>query len=182
MDQEVIPEKMKGRHIVIQAELENPDRHIGAQAHYLGIPIYRMHPYMPPPGVVDGYESARKWYRGNLGQLGGIYMMHRGEMERVLTNAKPDVLQYLITEDEAERAKHPDWLAPDNEAVEIGGWVFPAHAVDQAIAAHDFRFEIIIVSVTRHEKEIDRVYYFVNAHDHIINYSHHFRGKRPSPK
>jgi len=182
LDQEIIPEKMPGRRIVLQAELDAAQQMVGIRAYYLGIPIYKMHEYVPPPGPTDGYEGLRKWYRNRIEDVGGVSILHRSDLQRSLAKAEVDALDYLVTEDEAERAKHEGWYEPGNEAIEIAQWIFPANAVNQAIVAHDFNYEIIIVSVTKHEKEFDRVYYFVKPKEHTITYSHHFRGNKPSPQ
>ena len=182
MDQEIIPEKMPGRKIVIPAELEAAERLKGIRAHYLGIPIYKVHEYTPPPGPADGYEGLRNWYRKNIETLGGVSILHKSDLMRPLAKAQADALEYLVTEDEAARINHKGWCEPENEAIEISQWIFPAVAVNKAIVAHDFNYEIIIVSVTKNGREFDRVYYFIDLKDHTLTYSHHFRGKKPAPQ
>jgi len=173
---------MPGRKIVVPAEVESNERHSGIRAQYLGVPIYKVRNYVPPPGIDDGFHDVRKWYRSNIGAMGGLYVLHKSELQKQLANVRAGALEYLTTEDEAKRALHPDWLEPDNEALEISEWIFPAHAIDNAILAQDFDYQIIIVSVTKNEKEFDRVYYFTDPHEHMIKYSHHFRGRRPVSK
>ncbi len=182
MEQELIPEKMPGRKIVVPAELEAAERLKGVRSHYIGIPIHSMFPYKPQPGPADGYEGVRRWYRRNIEDMGGLSIMHRSDMQRTLAKAQPDAVEYLVTEDDAARSNHPGWCEPNNEAIEIAQWIFPANAVNKAVVAKDFNFEIIIVSVKSNDKELDRVYYFVDLKDHTLTYSHHFRGKRPAPK
>jgi hypothetical protein len=181
MSQEIIPEKMPGRKMVVPVDLDAPESLMGVRSHYTGIPIYTVHQYEAPPGPTDNYEAIRKWYRNNTQKLGGIYVLHKSDLEKTLAKApQADALDYLLVEDEAERAKHDGWREPGNEAIEIAHWIFPANAINKAILAHDFDYDIVIVSVRKSDKEIDRVYYFVDAHEHIIKYSHHFRGKRPA--
>jgi hypothetical protein len=182
LEQELIPEKMPGRKIVVPAALDIAAQLAGVRFHSIGIPILKMRGYTPPTGPTDGYAGVRKWYRKNIEDMGNVCLMHRSDVQRALAKAQADAVDYLVTEDAAERAKHKDWCEPDNEAIEIAQWLFPANAVNKAIVRHDFNFEIIIVSVTKNERELDRVYYFVNQQDFTITYSHHFRGKRPAPK
>ena len=179
MQNDLIPEKMPGRRIVVPAELDVAERLKGIRTHYLGVPIYRMHHYSSPPGVQDEYKSVRLWYRKNVLDTGGLCIIHRDDAKVGLAGAPEDALPYLTVENDAERARHTQWKEPGNEAVEISQWLFPAHAVDQALIAQDFDYDIVIVRVMKDEKELDRVYYFVDAHEHRMTYSHHFRGPRP---
>jgi hypothetical protein len=180
MEDGLIPEKMPGRKMVLSVELEAAERLIGIRAHYLGIPIYEVSPYSPPRGPTDGYEGLRKWYRNNIESMGGVCILHRSDLQRSLAKAQPDALEYLVTEDASERAKHEGWLEPGNEAIEIEQWIFPANAVTNSIVASDFNYEIIIVSVIKDGREIDRVYYFVKRKERLLTYSHHFWGQKPA--
>jgi hypothetical protein len=182
LEQELIPEKMPGRKIVLPAELDFAARLVGVRSHYIGIPIYKMLPYARPPGPTDDYKIVRKWYRKNIEDMGGVSIMHKSDLQKALVKAQADSLEYLVTEDEAARALHTNWHEPNNEAIKIADCIFPANAVNKAVVAQDFNYEIVIVSVKSNEKEIDRVYYFIDLKDHTIRYSHHFRGKRPVPK
>lgn len=176
---DLIPERMPGRRIVLLAELDAAKEMMGLGSYYLGLPIYKMHEHVSPPDTRDEYGGLRNWYRKNIKAMGGVYTIHRSEMRLGLTWAKADAVEYLVTEDEEERAKHEGWREPGNEAIEIAHWIFPANAINEALVPSDFNYEIVIVSVRMHDKEIDRIYYFVKPHEHIITYSHHFRGRRP---
>lgn len=177
LDREIIPEKMPGRKIVLQAELDVAERLIGIRAHHISLPIYKVHKYIPPPGIADGYSGLRNWYRNGIEANGSLSILHTSDMQRSLLKAPADALDYLATEDEEERAKNEGWREPGNEAIYIAQWIFPANAINRAVIAQNFNYEIIIISVTKHQREFDRVYYFVNQKEHTITYSHHFRGK-----
>ena len=77
-----------------------------------------------------------------------------------------------------ERKNHEGWQEPDNEAVEIRQWIFPANAINMAKVTSDFIFENIKISVIKTDKLIGEVYYFVKPVEREIYYSQSRQAKR----
>ena len=159
--------------LLLGVDLDYMDTLIGKRAPLLGIPIFRMQHYSPPPDVQDTYHGLRKWYRTNLEKYSGLFIIHRNDLHHSLGKAQPDAVDYLVTEDQAQRAAHEAWKEPENEAIEIENWVFPANAVNHATVALDFRFENIMVTVNKNNRPVAQVYYFVDQKQRAIFYSHH---------
>ena len=178
MTAEGIIRKQRNRDLILEVDLDYADRHIGKKALYLGIPIFKMHSYSPTAGFSDKYQGVRKWYRNNIDTYGGIIIFHRSDLLRYLSKAQPDAVDYLVTEDEADRNNHEGWQEPDNEAVEIRQWIFPANAINMAKVTSDFIFENIKISVIKTDKLIGEVYYFVKPVEREIYYSHSRQAKR----
>lgn len=178
MAKEAISRIERHRDLLLQVDLDFAETLVGKRVLYLGIPIFKMLPYVPPPGTTDKYEGLRKWYRHNLENPSGLFMVHRIDFQHSLSKAQPDALDYLVTEDEAEREKHEGWKEPGNEAIEIEQWIFPASAVDMATVATDFIFENIRVAVIKKEREIDEIYYLVTPNGHTLYYSQHRKSKK----
>jgi len=175
---DVITRKELHHDLLLGVDLDYAETLIGKRVIYLGIPIFRILQYAPPPGPTDKYEGLRKWYRNNLQNPAGMFMLHRRDLQHSLAKAQPDAIDYLVTEDEAERDKHEGWLEPCNEAIEIDQWIVPASAVDKAIVESDFLFENIKVTYVKNDRAIEEVYYFITPNDRTLYYSSHGKPKK----
>jgi hypothetical protein len=178
LEKDVISRKEHNQDLFLGVDLDFAQTLIGKRVIYLGIPIFKVRPYSPPPGPRDEYQGLRKWYRHNIENPEGVFIVHRRDLQRSLAKAQPDAVDYLVTEDEVERDKHPNWLEPGNEALEIDQWILPASAIDNALVATDFRFERIQITVIRNGREIDYVYYSVSRQERTLYYSHHGKQKK----
>jgi hypothetical protein len=178
VEKDVISRKEHNRDLFLGVDLNFAQTLIGKRVIYLGIPIFKIRPYSPPPGPRDEYQGLRKWYRDNIENPGGIFILHRRDLQRSLAKAQPDAVDYLVTEDEVERDRHQNWLEPGNEALEIDQWILPASAIDNALVATDFRFERIQITVIKSGIEIDDVYYSVSPKERTLYYSHHRKQKK----
>jgi hypothetical protein len=176
--QEGITRKEHHNNLILGVDLDFAETQIGRRVLYLGIPIFKSLPYAPPPGPTDKYEGLRKWYRKNIEGPGGMFIVHRRDLQHSLNNAQPDAVDYLVVEDEVERDKHPGWLEPSNEAIEIEHWILPAAAVDKAVVATDFIFENIKVIISKSDIPIDEVNYFVTPMERTLYYSGHGKPKK----
>jgi len=159
--------------LLLGVDLDFAETQIGKRVLYLGIPIFKTHPYSPPPGPTDKYEGLRKWYRRNIETSSGIFIVHRIDLQRSLAKAQPDAVDYLVTENENERAKHEGWLEPGNEAVEIENWILPAGAIDKALLETDFRFKNIEVTLYKGGVAIEELMYFVPPKERTLYFSYH---------
>jgi hypothetical protein len=159
--------------LLLKVDLDYMDTLIGKRAPLLGIPIFRTQQYSPPPDSTDTYHGLRKWYRTNIEKYNGAFIIHRNDLQRSLGKAQPDAVDYLVIDDEAERAKHTGWSEPENEAIEIEQWIFPANAINHATVSLDFIFENIMVTVIKNSRPLNQIYYFVNRKERMIYYSHH---------
>ncbi len=177
MGTEVITRREHHEKLFIGVDLDFAETLIGKRVLYLGIPIFKTQLYAPPPGPTDKYEGLRRWYRKNIGGPGGVFIVNRRDLKRSLANAQPDAVDYLVTEDEAEREKHPGWLEPGNEAIEIEQWILPASAIDKAVVDTDFNFETIKVTLIKGDHAIEEVNYFITPSDRTLYYSDHGKPK-----
>jgi hypothetical protein len=161
------------RDLILRVDLDYADTQIGKRALPLGIPIYRTALYTPSLGLSDKYEALRKWYRKNLETYSDLIIIHRRDLQHSLSKAQPDSVDYLTIENEAEREKHEGWSELENEAIEVAQWIFPANAINRAVAAPDFIFENIKVVVLKEGVVINEIYYFLKPGEHALFYSHH---------
>jgi hypothetical protein len=166
--------------LLLGVDLDYMDTLVGKRAPMLGIPLFRTQEYSPPPDTSDTYHGLRKWYRTNLEKYSGLFIIHHNDLQRSLSKAQPDAIDYLITEDESERSKHEGWQEPENEAIEIENWIFPANAVNRATVSLDFNFENIKVTVHKNSTPIAEIYYFVNRKERTIFYSNQKKLKAPA--
>jgi hypothetical protein len=157
--------------LLLGVDLDYMDTLIGKRAPMLGIPLFRTQEYSPPPDTADTYHGLRRWYRTNLEKYSGLFIIHHSDLQRSLSKAQPDAIEYLIIEDEEERNKHEGWKEPENEAVEIEQWIFPANAVNRATVSLDFNFENIKVTIYKNSITVAEIYYFVNQKERAIFYS-----------
>jgi hypothetical protein len=179
VEKDVISRKEHNHDLFLGVDLDFAKTLVGKRVIYLGIPIFKIRPYAPPPGSRDTYQGLRKWYRNNIENPGGMFILHRRDLQRSLAKAQPDAIDYLVTEDEMERDKHQNWLEPGNEALEIDQWILPASAIDNALVATDFLFERIKITIIKSGVEIDEVYYSISRKERTLYYSHHRRQKKP---
>lgn len=178
MEKDVVTREERHLDLLLGVDLDYAETQIGKRVIYLGIPIFKTHPYMPAPGPTDKYEAVRRWFRQNIQVSGGIFIVHRKDLQHSLAKAQPDAVDYLITEDETERAKHEGWLEPGNEAVEIAGWILPTEAVTGALVTTDFRFENIHVTLNKNGSPIEQVFYFIKPKERTLYYSHRGKGNK----
>ena len=159
--------------LFLGVDLDYMDTLVGKRAPLLGIPIFRMQQYSPPSDIQDTYHGLRRWYRTNLEKYSGLFIIHHNDLQHSLSKAQPDAVDYLVTEGEDQRAAHESWKEPENEAIEIEHWIFPANAVNHATVALDFIFENIMVTVNKSDHPVAQIYYFVDKKQRAIFYSHH---------
>ena len=166
-----ITREEKRNDLLLGVDLDYMDTLIGKRAPMLGIPIFRIQQYSPPPDSVDTYHGLRRWYRTNLEKYSGVFILNHIDLQHSLSKAQPDAIEYLTIEDEAERAQHEGWNEPENEAIEIEQWIFPANAVNRAIVALDFNFDNIQVTAYKNSIPVAEIYYFVNQKERTLFYS-----------
>ena len=178
MGTEAITRREHHEKLFIGVDLDYAETLIGKRVLYLGISIFKIHPYAPPPGPTDKYEGLRKWYRKNLENPEGVFIVNRRDLQHSLGNAQPDAVDYLVTEDETERDKHAGWLEPCNEALEIEHWILPASAIDKAVVKTDFNFETIKITILKSGLAFHEINYFVTPKERTIYYSDHGKPKK----
>ena len=168
MDIEATSKSVHGRSLRLEIDLNYAQTIVGKRPVFLSIPILRMWPYSPAPGLADKYGPVRKWYRKSLQKVGGVFIVRRIDLERSLSKAAPDAVDYLVTWNEEERKKHEGWKEPGNEAVQIADWIFPANAVNMATVTPDFEYEKINVVVLKGGEAIAEVHYYVKPKEHTL--------------
>jgi len=166
--------------LLLGVDLDYLDTLVGKRAPLLGIPVFRTQRYSPPPGSIDNYHGLRQWYRNNIEKYNGVFIIHRNDLQHSLSKAQTDAVDYLVTEDDAEREKHEGWNEPENEALEIEHWIFPANALNHATVALDFNFENIKVTVIKNSNPVAEIYYFVNQRERALFYSNRKKLKNPA--
>ncbi|MBN1689386.1 MAG: hypothetical protein JW901_00015 [Dehalococcoidia bacterium] len=171
MEKDVITREERGKILLLEVDLDYAETLIGRRVIYLGIPIFKTQPYSPPPGQTDEYQAIRRWYRQNIQVSGGIFIVHRKDLQRSLSKAQPDAVDYLVIQKEEDRAKHEGWSEPGNEAIEILHWILPTHAVNKALVTTDFIFQNIIVTIQKNAAPLVEIRYFVTPRERTLYYS-----------
>ncbi|MBN1374768.1 MAG: hypothetical protein JXA01_01295 [Dehalococcoidia bacterium] len=171
MEKDVITRDERGNNLLLGVDLDFAETLIGKRVIYLGIPIFKTLPYAPPPGPTDQYQAVRKWFRQNIQVSGGIFIVHRKDLQRSLSKAQSDAVDYLVTQKEDDRTKHEGWSEPGNEAIEILHWILPTAAVNKAIVTTDFMFHNIVVTIIKNAAPIVEVRYYVTPRDRTLYFS-----------
>lgn len=158
----VIKEVMNGSELKITMDVDKANElFLGKKLLPLGIPIKATEYYIPYEKAFDGYEGTRNWYRKNI-QNRGVFAVHQNDIKDILSENKlfpRDSFDYLTV---SGTERKPAWEG-SNEAVVVGGWVFPANALNHASVSKDTPYNGITINVVSKGNSLGNIQYRVQS-------------------